>query len=667
MSRNQQFEASIHNPLSSRIGRRIVLIMVLVSGAITLCTTLLQLSWDYKEEFGMVDQRHSEIENVHSTLLATSLWSFDLDLLQQRINGLVNLPKIDYLKVSSEEYVFEAGEPITSKAISSQLPLLHQNPNTGETEHLGTIEVQSNAQDIYDHLIWQALYTLLLNSAKTFLVCLVMLMVFHKSVNQRIFSIAQYLRQYNPRHPSKPLSVQHYRGISGNCDEIDWLVDESNKITSNVTNLYQNIKHEQERLAEFAHVASDWLWETDAMGNLVYCSESMRDALGLESMSKPHISEIPILEQCQTLQSALKHQVDFKKVEETLTLNCINYYLLFQANARFENNSFVGYRGTTINITQLKVTQLKLEALNQNLEHTVASRTLDLKQSMEQLQKTQEQLVESEKLAALGGLVAGIAHEVNTPLGISVTATSVVQEIASELNQAFADQTLTSDQFASLMQRLSEASMMLEQNLNRAAKLIRDFKRTAVDQVSESRSQFNVQQVLDSLIASLHPETRKVPVTPLLTGDESIQINSLPGVLTQVASNLIMNSVHHAFTDQPNPQISIDITTQESLLVFQYKDNGSGIAPELHHKIFEPFYTTKRGRGGSGLGLNLVFNLVKQKLQGELEFDSEIGKGVHFTIRIPKDLPFIENDENEASVAENEADAKPNHTHDYHI
>ncbi|MCX9476527.1 HAMP domain-containing histidine kinase, partial [Vibrio cholerae] len=162
-------------------------------------------------------------------------------------------------------------------------------------------------------------------------------------------------------------------------------------------------------------------------------------------------------------------------------------------------------------------------------------------------------LIESEKLAALGGLVAGVAHEVNTPLGIAVTASSVIIETTKELNDAFANQTLTSQQFSELMQRLNDTNTMLENNLNRAAKLIRDFKQTAVDQVSESRSQFSIYQVLSALIASLHPETRKIPVVPKLEGDERLMMNSLPGVLTQIVSNLVMNSINHAFSNTPNP------------------------------------------------------------------------------------------------------------------
>lgn len=240
----------------------------------------------------------------------------------------------------------------------------------------------------------------------------------------------------------------------------------------------------------------------------------------------------------------------------------------------------------------------------------------------------------------MGGLVAGVAHEVNTPLGIAVTASSIIRDATRQLNQAFSDQSLTSTQFAQLMQQMTDSSEMLENNLHRAAKLVRDFKQTAVDQISESRSEFNVKQVLSALIASLHPETRKVPVTPILEGDDQLEMNSLPGVLTQIVSNLILNSVNHAFAEQAQPSIVIRLEQQDENLILHYSDNGCGVDESLHQKIFEPFFTSKRGKGGSGLGLNLAFNLIKQKLKGDLHFASAPGEGVQFTITLPKELPL---------------------------
>ncbi|MGY5537388.1 ATP-binding protein [Vibrio brasiliensis] len=642
MSRTKDIEDSQSSPISSRIGRRIILIMILLSGSITVLTTLLQLAWDYQKEFDAVRQRQIEIRDIHAPLIAASLWEFDLVSLQQEIDGLVNLPKVDYLRITSGDYQFQAGTEVVDNPITKRYTLLYHHPTSTLVEGIGKIEIQTDAQQIYDYLIWQAIYSLLLNAGKTLFVCFIVLMVFHKSVNQRLFSIARHLRNYNPRHPTEPLVLPHYRWISEKDDEINWLADDANKITTNITRLYDNIQREQERLAEFAHVSSDWLWETDQLGHLTYASESMQSALNIPSDTKPLIKQVSALAHCTNLHEKLAQQGDFSMCEETITMNCITYYLLFQAKARFENDKFVGFRGTTINITELKLTQIELEELNQNLEHTVASRTLDLKQSMEQLKQTQEQLVESEKLAALGGLVAGVAHEVNTPLGIAVTACSVVRDIANEVTQSFENQTLTHEQFTLLMEQLTESSGMLENNLNRAAKLIRDFKQTAVDQVSESRSEFNVYQVLDALIASLHPETSKLPVAPRLQGEHAVMMNSLPGVLTQVISNLIMNSINHAFDEQPNPEISIEFEQQKESIVVRYRDNGCGVDASLHSKIFEPFYTTARGKGGSGLGLNLVFNLVRQKLKGELYFESHLSQGVYFELRLPQHLPESE-------------------------
>lgn len=292
-----------------------------------------------------------------------------------------------------------------------------------------------------------------------------------------------------------------------------------------------------------------------------------------------------------------------------------------------------------LTLEQLRAAESSLKQYSDALESKVAERTLALSQSVEQLQQAQSQLIESEKLAALGGLVAGVAHEVNTPLGIAVTATSVLSETLDSLRQQFTAQTLTSQQFSDLLAQASDSTQMLVNNLQRAARLVRDFKQTAVDQVSEARSQFQVEQVLRALIASLHPETRKVPVEPLLECPSGLQMNSLPGVLTQVLANLILNSVRHAFADQAAPLIEIRLQEQGEQVLLDYRDNGCGVPESLRERIFEPFFTTKRGSGGSGLGLNIVYNLVARKLGGKLEFSSQPGQGVHFRLSLPRELP----------------------------
>lgn len=641
MSRTPQFENSKQSPISSHIGRRIILILILISSAVTLITTLIQTYWDYNRELSAVESRHYEIEKIHIDLLAPSLWRFDLELLQQRIEGLVNLPKVDYLEVEADNYIFRAGTPVEKQIISSRYPIKFSISENEPKEVIGSLYVESDANTIYSYLLKQFLITLGINALKTAIVCYLILMIFHQSVNRRLFSIAQYLRKFNPRNPSKPLTLQYTPWIMEKEDELKWLGDETNKITSSVSSLYRDIKYQQERFADFADVSSDWLWETNNSGELIYASDEMIKNLNLSGCDSIPLLGISTFKNTRSLMTHINAKSSFSLCEEELIIEGKKRYLLFQGTAKYQDEVFTGFRGTALDITALIQAKLDLEKLNKNLENIVKERTQDLESNMIKLQKTQDKLVESEKLAALGGLVAGVAHEVNTPLGISVTAASIIKEITQELNQAFADQTLSSAQFADLMERMSESTIMLEDNLNRGSKLIRDFKQTAVNQVSECRSHFVIHQVLDALISSLHPETRKVPVTPKISGSSSLSMSSLPGVLTQVLTNLIMNSINHAFADSSDPaEISISFYEQNGEIIFEYIDNGSGIEESLHQKIFEPFYTSKRGNGGSGLGLNLVFNLIHQKLAGSLNFESSINQGVHFTFRTPKELPI---------------------------
>lgn len=644
----QQYTDAVSNPFSSRIGRRIIIIMVILSGILTLTTTLLQIYWDYRQEINDINQKHYEVENVHSELLVSSLWSYDLALLQQHLDLLVNLPKIQYLEIQSVQTVLSAGEKVENYPITDTYPLVYFNLPDQSFETIGTIYVESNAEEIYTALFQQFLTTLAINAFKTLFVCGILLIVFHSSINQRIFQIVEYLRRYNPRHPALPLQLNSHKWVMEKNDELDLLGYEANRITANITKLYQNIQQEKERLVDFTQVSSDWLWETNQQGELIYCSESMINTLKIDLEQKPTFNDIDCFSKTDDLLIALDQQRNFNHCEVTIEQASGKQYLMLQAIARYKEETFIGFRGTALNISSLKNTQLQLHELNESLEQQVVIRTHDLELSMAQLKATQKQLIEAEKLSALGGLVAGVAHEVNTPLGISVTAASVINETAMALNQAFSNQTLTSTEFSELMQRMTSSGQMLENNLNRAAKLIRDFKQTAVDQVSESRCEFELVQTLDALMASLHSETRKIPVEPeIISPSGPIKMNSLPGVITQIITNLVLNSVNHAFDQQPNAKISIQLSEIDDSILIEYQDNGCGVARHLHHKIFEPFYTSKRGYGGSGLGLNLVFNLVKQKLCGDLTFESEINHGVKFIIRIPKKLPLVIDDTKE--------------------
>jgi signal transduction histidine kinase len=276
------------------------------------------------------------------------------------------------------------------------------------------------------------------------------------------------------------------------------------------------------------------------------------------------------------------------------------------------------------------------ESLTTHLEARVAVRTQELQQSLETLQKAQTQLVQSEKMASLGNLVSGVAHEVNTPLGNAITGGSIIVHEAEQLLRQMEKGSLKKSSLEEGLRVLDETARLLLKSVTHAADLIRSFKKISVDQSIEEKRDFNLSEYLQEILLTFHNKLKKVPVNVIVEGDPSLAIRSFPGVYAQIFSNFIQNSLLHAFSDTtPGATITIHFEVRDEHLVMTYTDNGMGMDEKIKSSVFEPFTTTKRNAGGTGLGLNIVYNLVTQKLQGEISFDSEPSKGVAFTIAVP--------------------------------
>ncbi len=281
-----------------------------------------------------------------------------------------------------------------------------------------------------------------------------------------------------------------------------------------------------------------------------------------------------------------------------------------------------------------------LQKLNDQLEVRVDDRTRELSETLEQLQLAQQELIENEKMSALGELVAGIAHEINTPVGVCVTACSHVGDDIKFLQKAFNEQTLTPTMLQEHIDHADEAYELMRSNLQRASQLISDFKKVAVDQShSESRAFLlvdYVRTIANSLTPKLKQKKHKVDVQ----GPDTLEVFHNPGAVSQIVVNLIMNSVVHGFEEQSEGVINIVVSQPDSeSVMLEYFDNGSGMDEEQLTKVFHPFFTTRRGSGGSGLGGNIIYNLVTQVLKGSIQVKSETGKGVHFTLLFPVVMP----------------------------
>ena len=279
---------------------------------------------------------------------------------------------------------------------------------------------------------------------------------------------------------------------------------------------------------------------------------------------------------------------------------------------------------------------------NQDLEDKVHRRTDALKESnqellstLEKLHQFQGQLVENEKMASLGDMVAGVAHEVNTPVGLGVTASSLLADKLSEIQTAYDDKTLKGSQLKRFLKESKNNIGIVTRNLNRAADLISSFKQVAVDQSNEESRYFNVKQLINEVCLTLAPQLKNTNYNINIECNDALFINAKAGPLNQIFINLIMNSKIHGFNNEDEGNITITIMELSNQLNIIYQDDGVGIDESVKAKVFEPFVTTKRGEGGSGLGLHLVYNLVTQALGGSIQLESKYDEGVTFEINIP--------------------------------
>ena len=291
----------------------------------------------------------------------------------------------------------------------------------------------------------------------------------------------------------------------------------------------------------------------------------------------------------------------------------------------------------------------ELQAAHDQLEEKVETRTQELVaaneelqamnqeiiETMDRLKKAQTQLVRSEKMAALGGLVGGMAHEINTPVGVAVTAASHLAKLGQEFLKVYESGTMKRKNLVEYITQSQECSDMVVANLKRAAQLIGSFKTVSIDQASEERRTFKVKEYLTDILVSLQPKLRKTKHTVTIRCEESLEIYSYPGAFAQIITNLLMNSLTHAYEEETAGQIVMEAQIQEDKLELIYIDDGKGMDEQVLGKIFDPFFTTARGAGGTGLGLYLVYHIVTQQFGGTIECNSALGAGTSFMITVP--------------------------------
>ncbi len=307
-------------------------------------------------------------------------------------------------------------------------------------------------------------------------------------------------------------------------------------------------------------------------------------------------------------------------------------------------------------ITERRRVQEELLRLNEELEDKVLQRTQDLLAANreltllnreaaraneelvrlnQELNLTQESLVRSEKMAVLAGLVAGVAHEINTPVGICVTLASHLDLLTKNLETSYGNDSLKRSELEEYLAECREVSHMLMLNTQRAAQLVANFKQVSTDQAGEVRRIFVLHEYIEEILTSLSARLKKSGHRISVECAPEITMDAYPGALAQILTNLILNSFNHAYEPGVCGHIRIKVSLKGASAVIKYKDDGKGIARDALKKIFDPFFTTNRQCGGTGLGLYIVYNLVTQLYGGTIQCKSRPGEGVEFIIELP--------------------------------
>lgn len=514
--------------ISSRLGKRIAILILLFSSCFTLISTSLQLALDYRADINRIEQQFNIIQASYLNAITLSVWSYDDSQLKTQLLGLSQLPDIEYVAIKVEDKTsWEAGAAKSSASRIVEFPLIY-NASKLPDRQIGTLLVTASIDNVYKRLINKAGVILVSNGIKTFLVSGFILLLIWFLIAKHLKKISEYIASLNFNKLSEPLQLDK-KEIVDKPDEIDTVSHTINYMRKSLHDSYQR----QQKLLE------------------------ERNAL---------------------LDNEIKHKLQ--------------------------------------------------------LEDKVAERTKLLEESMDDLRSTQNRLIETEKMAALGNLVAGVAHEINTPIGICLTAIGVQEDHCRAIRNSIAKQALTQKELDDFLHDIEESNKLFSSSIIKSSELISNFKLIATDQRQEEKYEFNLNEYLTNSLQTMQFQLKEKKITCTLNIPEDIYSNSYPGAYHHILSNLINNSIIHGFANGEG-NITIDARKEDDFIVLTYHDNGRGLSQYEAKNLFEPFFTTKRGKGGIGLGMTIVYNAVSQLLQGEIKIINKSKPGFHIEIKAP--------------------------------
>ena len=410
---------------------------------------------------------------------------------------------------------------------------------------------------------------------------------------------------------------------------------------------HQATKKREEQLTLALWASRDELWNVNLIDNTIIrqnrleCLQSIStNSWLLPNIDMDHIHPDDKNRIKDTLKSYFAGTVDYFEVAYREKTNSGDWLWLLdrgQITKKDDKGIPLRFSGTTKNIDQLKTTEEELFSLNKELEQRVEIRTTELKQSNEALKSTQEQLVESEKMAALADLVVGVSHELNTPLGVTITSLSVIEDSVEKIKVNMSENKISRNNLSSFIAIVKQSLDLAQVNLRKTSDIVQKFKLVAADSGADELSETYILNALEKSIESTSFYLNEDMVHINLTCSSQLSIMTYPDVLIEVINQLLRNSQTHALIENEKLTININVEKLSDCVVIYFKDDGKGMEQESVTQIFDPFYTTNRG-SYSGLGMHIVYNQVCHLLKGRIQCSSTIDRGCLFSIFIPFEL-----------------------------
>ncbi|MEH6444390.1 MAG: ATP-binding protein [Oceanospirillaceae bacterium] len=645
---------------------RLLFFIIICNFLFALVTSGFSLNREYLTDRAQILENIDNIYTSFGQSVAVSVWNLNEAQIAVQIDGILEFPDIQYVRIREtienvNHVLSEVGVLPKDESFGRVFTLEYQGAEVGLLEIFATLE------GVHDRLIDKVIYVVISQIVISLLLSIVILGLVHQVVIRHLVKMVDYIRTASPDGLEKPLILDG-RAERSQDNELDELTDAFNFARAKTISEFNARKLVNDKLSyerDFSKTVINYSSTIICCLNSDLSIDSSNAAgaelsgLAIDSFIGENWVSIFVQENRQNeLEEALKKHQSIESMELKLNSSTGKNNTLIWSFVPFFDGGVIRFMiGFGQDVTQLKTAELQLTVLNNQLEEKVTIRTESLEESntklavaFEDLKYAQQSLVETEKLASLGRLVAGVAHEINTPIGISVTVNSALEIEFQNIDNLLKEGKLTKKTLDHFVARVGEGTVLMGRTLERASELVQNFKQVSADQVSSTRRTFDLHVMISELLATLAPTYKQHQIEERIP--QGIHLDSYPGSLAQVITNLTTNALAHGYNEQDKGVICIEAElVNNSSVKITFTDKGKGI-PNAHiDKIFEPFFTTRRSSGGTGLGLNIVHNIVTSILGGRIWLESQVAVGTVFSIELPLIAPVFKESKHDADDA----------------